>query len=101
MHNCYGPTETTVEAVVADVADTELPVIGAAVRGMTAHVLDSALREVPDGVAGELYLAGAQVTRGYRGRPGRPRPATSPTRSPSARGCIAPGTWSGAAPTAG
>ncbi|WP_165757720.1 non-ribosomal peptide synthetase [Mycolicibacter senuensis] len=70
VHNCYGPTETTVEAVVADVADTELPVIGAAVRGMTAHVLDSALREVPDGVAGELYLAGAQVTRGYRGRPG-------------------------------
>ncbi|BBZ22578.1 non-ribosomal peptide synthetase [Mycolicibacter hiberniae] len=70
VHNCYGPTETTVEAVVADVADTEVPVIGEAVRGMSAHVLDSALREVPDGVAGELYLAGAQVTRGYLGRAG-------------------------------
>jgi mycobactin peptide synthetase MbtF len=70
VHNCYGPTETTVEAVVADVADTDAPVIGEAVRGMTAHVLDSRLREVPDGVAGELYLAGAQVTRGYLGRPG-------------------------------
>lgn len=70
VHNCYGPTETTVEAVVADVADTEVPVIGEAVRGMSARVLDSALREVPDGVAGELYLAGAQVTRGYRGRAG-------------------------------
>ncbi|MEB3035319.1 AMP-binding protein, partial [[Mycobacterium] nativiensis] len=52
VHNCYGPTETTVEAVVADVADTDVPVIGEAVRGMSAHVLDSALREVPDGVAG-------------------------------------------------
>lgn len=70
VHNCYGPTETTVEAVVADVADTDVPVIGEAVRGMIAHVLDSALREVPDGVAGELYLAGAQVTRGYLGRAG-------------------------------
>lgn len=70
VHNCYGPTETTVEAVVAHVADTDVPVIGEAVRGMTAHVLDSVLREVPDGVAGELYLAGAQVTRGYLGRTG-------------------------------
>ncbi|MFL0276318.1 amino acid adenylation domain-containing protein [Mycobacterium sp. SMC-19] len=70
VHNCYGPTETTVEAVVADVADTDVPVIGEAVRGMSAHVLDSVLREVPDGVAGELYLAGAQVTRGYLGRAG-------------------------------
>ncbi|MEO6794019.1 MAG: amino acid adenylation domain-containing protein [Mycobacterium sp.] len=69
IHNCYGPTETTVEAVVADVAESDLPVIGEAVRGMTAHVLDSGLREVPDGVAGELYLAGEQVTRGYLGRP--------------------------------
>ncbi|BBX23199.1 non-ribosomal peptide synthetase [Mycolicibacter terrae] len=70
VHNCYGPTEATVEAVVADVADTDVPVIGEAVRGMTAHVLDSGLRGVPDGVAGELYLAGAQVTRGYLGRAG-------------------------------
>lgn len=70
VHNCYGPTETTVEAVVADVADTEVPVIGEAVRGMTAYVLDSGLREVPDAVAGELYLAGEQVTRGYLGRAG-------------------------------
>jgi len=70
VHNCYGPTETTVEAVVANVADTDAPVIGEAVRGMTAHVLDSVLREVPDGVPGELYLAGAQVTRGYLGRAG-------------------------------
>lgn len=69
VHNCYGPTETTVEAVVADVAACAVPVIGEPVRQMTARVLDSALREVPDGVAGELYLAGEQLTRGYLGRP--------------------------------
>ena len=70
VHNCYGPTETTVEAVVAAVADAEAPVIGRPVRAMAARVLDAALREVPDGVVGELYLAGDQLTRGYLGRPG-------------------------------
>ncbi|WP_375484816.1 amino acid adenylation domain-containing protein [uncultured Mycobacterium sp.] len=68
VHNCYGPTETTVEAVVADVADSPVVSIGTAVRGMRAYVLDSALRPVPDGAAGELYLAGNQLTRGYLGR---------------------------------
>ncbi|MDA3638390.1 non-ribosomal peptide synthetase [Mycobacterium xenopi] len=70
VHNCYGPTETTVESVVAEVADSPVPNIGTAVRGARAYVLDSALRPVPDGAAGELYLAGNQLTRGYLGRPG-------------------------------
>ncbi|BBY04755.1 non-ribosomal peptide synthetase [Mycobacterium noviomagense] len=65
VYNCYGPTETTVEAVVADVADSPMVSIGTAVRGMRTYVLDSALRPVPDGAAGELYLAGNQLTRGY------------------------------------
>ncbi|MFW0783149.1 amino acid adenylation domain-containing protein [Gordonia sp. CPCC 206044] len=69
VHNCYGPTETTVEAVVARVADSPVPTIGAPTDRMTAHVLDSRLRPVPTGVAGELYLSGAQVTRGYQDRP--------------------------------
>ncbi|BBY30722.1 non-ribosomal peptide synthetase [Mycolicibacterium sediminis] len=69
-HNCYGPTETTVEAVVAAIADHESPCIGHPTDSTTAHVLDSWLRPVPDGVAGELYLTGGQLTRGYLGRPG-------------------------------
>ena len=69
-HNCYGPTETTVEAVVAAIADSARPCIGRATGSMTAQVLDSWLRAVPVGVAGELYLAGAQLTRGYLGRAG-------------------------------
>ncbi|WP_036346810.1 non-ribosomal peptide synthetase [Mycolicibacterium aromaticivorans] len=68
-HNCYGPTETTVEAVVATIAEHDAPVIGYPTRSTRAAVLDSWLQPVPDGVVGELYLAGEQVTRGYLGRP--------------------------------
>jgi mycobactin peptide synthetase MbtF len=69
-YNCYGPTETTVEAVVAPIADYDKPTIGQATRHTRGYVLDSALRPVPFGAVGELYLAGAQLTRGYLGRPG-------------------------------
>lgn len=69
-YNCYGPTETTVEAVVATIADHEQPTIGRPTSPSRAYVLDSWLRPVPDGVPGELYLAGGQLTRGYLGRPG-------------------------------
>lgn len=69
-HNCYGPTEATVEAVVAAIADHRDPCIGEPTDPTAAYVLDSWLRPVPDGVAGELYLSGGQLTRGYVGRPG-------------------------------
>ena len=69
-YNCYGPTETTVEAVVAPIADYDSPMIGQVTRHTRGYVLDSALRPVPFGAVGELYLAGAQLTRGYLGRPG-------------------------------
>lgn len=69
-YNCYGPTETTVEAVVAAVAEHPHPVIGLPTRHTRAYVLDAWLRPVPDGVAGELYLSGAQLARGYLDRPG-------------------------------
>lgn len=66
--NCYGPTETTVEAVVASIDADQRPSIGRPTRSTRAHVLDAWLRPVPDGVAGELYLSGDQLTRGYLGR---------------------------------
>ncbi|MDG4667571.1 amino acid adenylation domain-containing protein [Mycobacterium sp. 236(2023)] len=66
--NCYGPTETTVEAVVAAIDRYERPSIGRPTQTTRAYVLDAWLRHVPDGVAGELYLAGQQLTRGYLGR---------------------------------
>ncbi len=66
--NCYGPTETTVEAVVAAIDHHDVPSIGHPTSHTRGYVLDSALRAVPDGVAGELYLGGAQLTRGYLNR---------------------------------
>ncbi len=66
--NCYGPTETTVEAVVAAVNEHARPAIGHPTRTTRAYVMDSWLRPVPDGAAGELHLAGDQLTRGYLGR---------------------------------
>ncbi|MET9255220.1 amino acid adenylation domain-containing protein [Streptomyces sp. NPDC003717] len=68
-YNFYGPTETTVDAVTAPVRGAE-PVIGRPVRGARSYVLDVALRLLPRGVTGELYLAGAGVARGYTGQPG-------------------------------
>ncbi|WP_052433231.1 non-ribosomal peptide synthetase [Streptacidiphilus carbonis] len=69
MFNGYGPTETTVGVTVSELtADGRVP-IGRPIRNTRAYVLDTALRPVLPGVAGELYLAGAGLTRGYLGRP--------------------------------
>ncbi|MFE6690608.1 amino acid adenylation domain-containing protein [Streptomyces sp. NPDC057743] len=73
VHHVYGPTETTTFATRYHVTpDTPMgpPPIGQSLDGMRAYVLDSALGLVPPGVAGELYLAGQGVARGYTGRPG-------------------------------
>ncbi|MGH3862148.1 amino acid adenylation domain-containing protein [Actinokineospora sp.] len=66
--NLYGPTETTIWSTVAKVGDRP-PVIGAPIANTQVYVLDAHLRPVPMGVAGDLYLAGDGLARGYRGRP--------------------------------
>ncbi|MFC4852118.1 non-ribosomal peptide synthetase [Actinophytocola glycyrrhizae] len=72
--NEYGPTEATVGCVAARFAPgEELPAgpvsIGRPIPGTRAYVLDTRLNPVPPGVAGELYVAGPQVARGYLDRP--------------------------------
>ncbi|MGW0584111.1 amino acid adenylation domain-containing protein, partial [Streptomyces sp. NPDC002920] len=69
--NLYGPTEATVDALVGRVRDSARPVVGRPVHNSRAYVLDSALRPVPPGATGELYLAGPGLARGYLGRPGQ------------------------------
>ena len=70
IHNLYGPTETTVWSTGHALSPQEAVIlIGRPLVNQTAYVLDTALQPVPDGVAGELFLGGDGVTRGYLGRP--------------------------------
>ncbi|MFF9765686.1 non-ribosomal peptide synthase/polyketide synthase [Streptomyces sp. NPDC014636] len=69
-HNFYGPTECTVDALSCRIEGGDRPLVGRPLPGVRAYVLDDRLQPVPPGVGGELYLAGAQLARGYTGRPG-------------------------------
>ncbi|WP_326622668.1 non-ribosomal peptide synthetase [Streptomyces decoyicus] len=66
--NLYGPTECTVDATASWIEDSA-PHIGRPLPGVRCHVLDAALRPVPFGEEGELYLAGRQLAVGYVNRP--------------------------------
>ncbi|WP_327120823.1 amino acid adenylation domain-containing protein [Streptomyces sp. NBC_01341] len=72
--NAYGPTEATTFATLHRVrpgdAPGGVPPVGRPLDGMRAYVLDAAMRPVPPGAEGELYVAGPGVARGYLGRPG-------------------------------
>ncbi|MFJ8469693.1 non-ribosomal peptide synthetase [Streptomyces swartbergensis] len=72
MINSYGPTEATVVATWSGPLEPDggAPPIGRALPATAAYVLDARLRPVPDGVPGELWLAGPALARGYLGRPG-------------------------------
>ncbi|WP_280397671.1 amino acid adenylation domain-containing protein, partial [Nocardia carnea] len=69
FHNAYGPTEATIATNISGRLGPGDPVtIGGPVRGMRALVLDDRLHPVPEGAAGELYVGGIQLARGYHAR---------------------------------
>ncbi|WP_157514315.1 non-ribosomal peptide synthetase, partial [Nocardia concava] len=74
ISNLYGITEATVHATHfavdrAHAAAASASVVGRGLPGMAVRVLDSRLRPAPVGARGEVYLAGAQLARGYHARP--------------------------------
>ncbi len=71
--NTYGPTETTVSATVYEPdeslhPDAEIP-IGRAIANLQTYILDHNLQPSPIGAAGELYIGGVGLSRGYLNRP--------------------------------
>lgn len=69
--NAYGPTESTICTTMSTLlTGSGNPAIGFPVHNTRVYVLDNRLRQVPMGVAGEAYAAGAGLARGYLRRPG-------------------------------
>ena len=73
LWNVYGPTETADDALYWNCHPESVsitPPIGRPIWNTQVYILDNNLELVPDGVVGELYIAGAGLARGYLGRPG-------------------------------
>ena len=73
LHNFYGPTETVINASrykVEGKQGTRIVPIGTPKINTQIHLLDDALKPVPVGVIGEIYIGGTHVAQGYHRRPG-------------------------------
>ncbi|WP_186093896.1 non-ribosomal peptide synthetase [Burkholderia gladioli] len=99
--NLYGPAEATIDTtscvVVEASTDAEVDAVRAARRvqalslgqpidNVTVHLLDDRLQPVPVGVAGELWIGGAGLARGYAGRPGETARRFRPDPGPAVPG---------------
>lgn len=74
FYNVYGPTESTVDTTVAQLKfDKTAPHIGSPMENRQVYILDRHGEPLPVGVAGEMFIGGAGVARGYLNSPERTR----------------------------
>ena len=72
FHNAYGPTECTIFSTIFEVKEKEPNIpIGHPLDNLRLYVVDDCGRRLPAGAAGELWISGPQVGRGYLNRPGK------------------------------
>ncbi|MFC7733859.1 AMP-binding protein [Actinomadura keratinilytica] len=104
VRHLYGPTEATLCATWRVVEPGEdlgdVVPMGGPLPGRRVFVLDEALRRVPVGVVGELYLAGEGLARGYWDRPALTAERFVACPWGRGSGCTAPGIWCGGPPVA-
>ncbi len=68
LWNVYGPTETTIWSTVKKISSNEPITIGGPINNTQLYILDEFLKPTPEGIVGELYIAGDGVARGYLNR---------------------------------
>jgi amino acid adenylation domain-containing protein len=70
LWNMYGPTETTIYSTGKQILATdEVITIGRPIHNTQVYILDEHLNPLPEGIVGEIYIAGDGVARGYLNRP--------------------------------
>ncbi|RZM27139.1 MAG: amino acid adenylation domain-containing protein, partial [Pedobacter sp.] len=73
LHNLYGPTEAAIDvtywSMPTKVEDVSIVPIGKPISNVLVYIVDKAGQLLPIGVAGELWIGGVQVGRGYLNRP--------------------------------
>ena len=69
IYNMYGPTETTIWSTIKNLTKEKMITIGKPIPNTQVYVLDNDLNVLPIGIAGELYISGEGVGRGYFNKP--------------------------------
>lgn len=71
VYNLYGPTEYTTYTTVSEIPSAPAAIVplGEPILNTSLHILNGDLQELPTGVVGELFIAGAGLARGYLHRP--------------------------------